>query len=151
MAASGRAIPHGGVLPALILQALRFGAVGVVNTLIGLSCIYALMYFLHASAGAANAAGYVLGLGVSFILNRIWTFSSGQAIQQVLPKYVAAAIGCYFINLGLLLASTKALALNPYLAQLFGIGAYTICMFIACRWFVFAPASIGPELSRITD
>lgn len=135
----------------MILQALRFGAVGVVNTLIGLSCIYTLMYFLHASAGAANAAGYVIGLGVSFALNRVWTFSSAQPVRDVLPKYVAVACCCYFLNLGLVLASTKGLSLNPYLAQLIGIGAYTSCMFIACRCFVFAPASISPELSRITD
>jgi putative flippase GtrA len=120
-----------------MLQALRFGAVGLVNTLIGLSCIYGLMFFFHAGAGVANAAGYGLGFGVSFVLNRVWTFGSTRSVRQVLPRFLLAASGCYLLNFCLVMAGTGLGHFNPYLAQLIGVGAYTASLFLLCRWWVF--------------
>jgi len=128
---------------ALAYQALRFGSVGVVNTLIGLSCIYSLMFFVRAGAGPANAAGYVVGLGISFALNHVWTFSSTRPVRDVLPRYIAAAMGCYGFNLGMVLFGTHILRVNPYLAQLIGVCAYTGGMFLTCRWFVFPQTPIA--------
>jgi putative flippase GtrA len=122
----------------LIWQALRFGAVGLVNTAIGLSCIYGLMYFAHTGVGLANFVGYGLGLAVSFTLNRVWTFASTQKLGAVLPGYLAAAAGCYVLNLSLVLGCAHGLGINKYLAQLMGVCAYTATMFVVCRWIVFA-------------
>ena len=122
---------------ALVRQSLRFGAVGIVNTLIGLSAIYALMFFLGAGPAIANVVGYAIGLAVSFALNRVWTFKSTQPIRHVLPRYLITAGVCYLLNLGIVLLCTAHLSANPYWAQLVGIGIYTICMFLGCRWYVF--------------
>jgi putative flippase GtrA len=119
-------------------QALRFGAVGVVNTAIGLAAIYGLMFFFGANAALANAVGYVIGLGVSFVLNRVWTFRSMQPVIHVLPKYLLMAVACYLLNLSIVVLSTRHFSINPYLAQLLGVGLYTVCMFTGCRRFVFA-------------
>jgi putative flippase GtrA len=126
-------------LRGLIRQLLRFGVVGLVNTAIGLVAIYGLMFFFGAGAAVANAVGYAVGLGVSFALNSMWTFNSSQRVAHVLPKYVLTAAACYLLNLGVVMVSTTRLSANPYLAQLLGVGTYTVCMFVGCRWFVFLP------------
>ena len=126
----------------MVRQSLRFGAVGVINTGIGLTAIYGLMYFFEVGPALANAVGYTIGLGVSFALNRVWTFNNNQPVAHVLPKYLLTAAICYLLNLGVVVASTSSyLSVNAYLAQLAGIAVYTACLFSGCRWYVFTTPS----------
>jgi putative flippase GtrA len=50
-------------------QALRFGAVGIVISVVALACIWAAM-LLGVAPLPANALGFGIGLMVSFVLNR---------------------------------------------------------------------------------
>jgi len=118
-------------------QALRFGLVGLANTSIGLLAIYAVLYFFAADPAIANAIGYAIGLVVSFVLNRLWTFSDSRSIAKVLPRYLLTAAISYLLNLSVVLIGTHHFGVGPYLVQFFGIGVYTVAMFLGCRWFVF--------------
>jgi putative flippase GtrA len=122
----------------LLGQSLRFAAVGVANTLIGVAAIYALMYFLRSGPLAANFFGYLIGLAFSFSLNRLWTFKSAGAVANDLPKYLLVAAASYLVNAGIVSATVTGSTVNPYLAQLLGLGAYTVSFFVGCRVFVFA-------------
>lgn len=135
----------------LIRQSLRFGAVGLVNTAVGLLAIYAIIFFFNSNPAVANAIGYAIGLVLSFTLNRFWTFDSAQSIKKVLPRYLLVAAISYLINLSAVLIGTYHFGEGPYMVQLFGIGIYTVTMFFGCRWFVFyAPThnnvSLNPQL-----
>lgn len=121
----------------LLRQSVRFGLVGLVNTVIGLAAIYALMYFVGVGPALANALGYAIGLAVGFALNRSWTFKSKQSAVHLLPRYLNVAAASYLLNLCVVMAATSQFAVNAYLAQLMGIGIYTISMFLGCRRFVF--------------
>lgn len=121
----------------LIRQSLRFGAVGLANTAIGLMSIYAIIFFFNANPALANAIGYAIGLAVSFALNRLWTFSDTQSIVKVLPRYLTVAGISYVLNLCVVLIGIRYFGAGPYLVQLFGIAIYTPTMFIGCRLFVF--------------
>lgn len=125
----------------LISQTQRFAVVGLINTGIGLAAIYALMFFFQSGAGVANAIGYLIGLAVSFLLNRTWTFNSRRPVANVLPKYLLVAAISYLLNLGAVLTVIWYFSANPYLAQLLGVGIYTLCMFFGCRLFVFTITS----------
>lgn len=122
----------------LVRQSFRFAVVGVLNTAIGLAAIYSVMFFFQTGPAIANAIGYLVGLIVSFALNRIWTFNSSRPIGHVLPKYMLVAATCYFLNLGVVLVATSAHSVDPYLAQLFGVAIYTVSMFFGCRTLVFS-------------
>jgi putative flippase GtrA len=126
-------------MTALVRQSLRFGAVGLFNTAIGLSAIYVVMFVFQAGPVLANAIGYAIGWSVSFSLNRSWTFNSALPPSHVLPKYILVTIVGYMLNLGMVVAATSLYSANPYLAQIFGVAIYTVCVFFGCRWFVFAP------------
>jgi putative flippase GtrA len=140
MARSRRPVPDDGTETAVsefILQSLRFGAVGLLNTATGLTAIYSVLFFFNSSPAIANAIGYAIGLGISFLLNRIWTFSNNQSIGEVLPSYLMAVAVSYLLNLSVVMLSVYYFDVDPYLAQFFGIGIYTITMFIGCKLFVF--------------
>lgn len=122
----------------ILHQSLRFALVGVVNTLVGLAVIFGLMFFFGIGPGVANALGYAIGLLISFVLNRLWTFKSRRSIKDVLPKYLAVAVLSFFLNLSIVLGASSGLGVNPYVSQVMGIASYTIFMFCGCRWFVFA-------------
>ena len=123
----------------LLRQSIRFATVGLANTAIGLAAIYAVMFFFQTGPAIANAIGYAIGLAVSFSLNRVWTFNSDRPVGHVLPKYLLVAGLSYLLNLGAVIAATSHFSVNPYLAQLLGVGIYTVCVFFGRRWFVFAP------------
>lgn len=123
----------------LLGQMLRFGIVGVINTLLGLAAIYAFMWFFKCSVGTANALGYAVGLIVGFLLNARWTFKSKQSISRVFPKYSLCFAISYFLNLGVVLFMARIV--NPYLSQIFGMVTYTLVFFFASRFFVFVDKS----------
>ena len=137
-------------MTALLRQSIRFVAVGIVNTATGLSIIYAVMFFFKANPVVANVIGYAVGLCVSFALNRVWTFNSRKPIAHVLPKYLFVAGVSYLLNLGTVIAAMSYFGIDRYVAPLLGTCVYTGCMFLGCRWFVFAPqrpaASSGKPL-----
>lgn len=125
----------------LVGKSLRFGAVGLLNTAVGLLAIYSVLYFFHTGPGIANAIGYALGLILSFGLNKVWTFSDNRAVLSVLPRYLLAAAISYLLNLSVVLLGYHHFNINPYLVQFLGIGVYTVTMFLICHWFVFRKAT----------
>jgi putative flippase GtrA len=124
----------------LLRQSARFATVGLLNTAIGLAAIYAVMYFFRTGPAIANAVGYLLGIVVSFSLNRVWTFKSKRPAAQALPMFLLVAGFSYALNLAGVILSISYLSINTYLSQLVGVSTYTVCMFFGCRWFVFIPA-----------
>ncbi len=121
----------------MLLQSARFAAVGVINTIIGLGCIYAFLFFFGVGPIVANATGFSVGLAISFILNRLWTFSSNIPVAELIPKYLLVTIIAYTLNLGMVVLASVFFSANPYLAQIPGICIYTVFMFLGCRLFVF--------------
>lgn len=124
-------------MSSFIRQSLRFGVVGLVNTTIGLIAIFSIIFFFNANPLIANAIGYSMGLMVSFALNRFWTFEYTQDVVKVLPSYFLVAAVAYLLNLSAVLLGTYHLGIGPYLVQFFGVGIYTVTMFLGCRYFVF--------------
>lgn len=129
-------------------QLLRFLLVGLANTGGGLLCIWGAMWLLGLNEAAANFLGYSLGLAFSYTANRAWTFGDNQAVSRSLPRWLAAAMVAYLVNLAVVVGATRLAGIDPYLAQLLGIAPYTATMFLAGRCYVFSAA---PALSRKTE
>ena len=60
-----------------IIQLMKYGVIGVMNTFITAISFYLLNTWLNVPYGAANIIGYVLGVINSFIWNRQWVFKTG--------------------------------------------------------------------------
>jgi len=124
-----------------LFELARFGIVGALNTFLGLAVIYALMA-VGVGLYLANLLGYAFGLVVSFTLNRNWTFRSDERVQFALIGRFAIAVAIsYGANLAVVHMCAR-LGLNPYLAQLMGLPAYTLCFYLMSKFFVFRKTAV---------
>ena len=116
---------------------VRFAAVGVVNSLVGLSIIYAAKFFFNISDVPANIVGYGVGLAVSFVLNRTWTFQHRQNAVRALARFLLIFVFAYLSNLLTLLFLVHVLHVNAYLAQALAMVPYTLVGFFGSKYFAF--------------
>lgn len=115
---------------------LRFALVGVANTAVGYGVILLFQYALGAPPVAANLAGYSIGSLLSYGLNRLFVFQSRRTHLHALPRFGAATVGCFLLNL-LVLQSCIGLGMPAFLAQALAVMSYTISFYFVNRFLVF--------------
>jgi putative flippase GtrA len=120
---------------------VRFGLVGVLNTITGLSIIYLLKWAFSVPDFPANLGGYAVGLIVSFVLNSRWTFASKRPAASSLPRFALVILVSYVINYAVVALALHS-NVNSYAAQAMGILPYSLTTYFGSRFFVFhhAPA-----------
>ncbi|WP_267094851.1 GtrA family protein [Xanthomonas sacchari] len=137
-------------------QAIRYGLVGVLNTLVCLLVMYALTYCGGVGAYAANACGYVVGFMASFFFNKIWTFGSRSPFGKSFPRYLLCAGIAYGMNIGMVYVGLQFYGAGPYWIQVAGAIVYTVVLFVLSRTFVFSDKSTltddgASAISAISD
>jgi putative flippase GtrA len=121
----------------------RFGLAGLVNTGLGFAVIAGLDVGLHVAPPLANAAGYLVGMGAGFVLNRRFVFKSQASARATAPRYIAVVLAAFALNQLILRGVGANLgpgALPHLAAQLAGMAVYTVVVFVACRFWVFRTA-----------
>jgi putative flippase GtrA len=119
------------------VQLVRFLLVGILNTAMGLTCIYAAMWLLHLDYRLANAVGYTVGCGIGFLLNRSWTFRYSGSWWRSLARWLAVVAVAYGLNVLAVVALHEGLHVDAYAAQIGGVAAYTITAFLGARSLAF--------------
>jgi putative flippase GtrA len=121
----------------------RFGLVGLANTVLGFGVIAGLDVGLHVAPALANAAGYGVGVLSGFLLNRSFVFRSQGGYRSTGAKYFLMVILAFALNQAVLFAAGRVLGPGSWqhlLAQLCGMGTYTVVTFILCKVWVFREA-----------
>lgn len=119
------------------VQILRFGLVGVANTMVGLGTIWMLIWAAGWADPAANLMGYVVGLACSFLLNRAWTFRDSGQFGTSLLRFVLVFLVAYAVNLGAMFWFRDTLGVGRYWAHALATIPYTVVFFLGSRLFVF--------------
>lgn len=120
---------------------MRFGLTGLANSAVGWAVIFGGLW-AGMSGLAANAAGYAVGLVLSFTLNRRFVFGVEGAVSgREVARFLAAFAVAYAINVAVLLAAQAVLGADRALAQIPAIGAYVLIFFLLSQFFVFRPAT----------
>ena len=119
---------------------LRFLGVGALNTLAGLAIIYVCKGLFRLDDLASNLIGYGVGIVLSFVLNRRWTFRHAGATLPALLKFLALIAVAYAVNLVIVMLAIHS-DINSYIAQALGVPIYTAVTFWGSRQFVFASAA----------
>lgn len=142
-----RCEPRPGRANGLLDQSLRYGLVGMANTVIGLGVILALQA-AGLSPYSANAGGYAAGLACSFLLNRAWTFDVCDRPAQRFLRFLVAFAPSYALNLVVL--AILIVPLGHAVAQALAMVAYSGLFFALCRSVVFTSgtAPIGEQERR---
>jgi putative flippase GtrA len=123
----------------VLVQALKFGLVGLLNTGVGLSAIFLAISLLGLNPFRANIVGYAFGLSLSFVLNARWTFG-GDINRSNLIRFLAAFFGSYALNVVVLIAATNC-GVGPYHSQALAVGSYAIAFFLLSKTFVFSAST----------
>jgi putative flippase GtrA len=138
--------PAGRLSAPVVIQFVKFGIVGVSNTLLTFAVYTLLLKVFDVWYLAASAIGFALGATNGFLLNRRWTFREhvGDALT---PVRWAIVQGCGLgANEGLLYLFVHDASLDKLLAQAFATALVTVTTFAANRAWTFrthAPVAIG--------
>jgi putative flippase GtrA len=121
----------------VVVQFVKFGIVGVSNTLITFAVYTLLLKVFSVWYLAASAVGFIAGATNGFLLNRRWTFREhvGDALTPVRWAVVqSCGLG---INEGLLFLFVSEVHLDKLVGQAFAIVAVTTTTFFANRAWTF--------------
>ncbi|WP_342352001.1 GtrA family protein [Neobacillus soli] len=121
--------------------------VGIVNTVVGLSCMYLLLHGLGQSYWIATFVGNAIGACVSYILNRNFTFKSQSSVSKSAVRFVVVILCCYFISYDIGRSLVEWMLKNNNYFNAFvktdfsilvGTCLYTILNYLGQKLFVFS-------------
>lgn len=131
-----------------LVQMVKYGMVGVLNTLITLAVIFLCKSVMGINEYLSNFLGYFFGILNSFVFNRIWVFHSHTKIHSSLLRFLAGCGICYLLQFVILWLLTGAFGDVEYdlgffvisgygIATLIAMVAYTIANFLYNKLFAF--------------
>jgi len=130
-----------------LIQAIKYGVVGISNTFITFIVITLMMKLLGYSDFISNIVGYVAGVVNSFIWNKKWTFSNSTGWKNSLFRFLIAFGICYVIQYGLVMILNKNLTIDHIYNHYIGMVFYTAINFFANKYYVFKESE--KEYSKI--
>ncbi|MFV0575226.1 MAG: GtrA family protein [Vibrio sp.] len=130
-------------------QKLRFGMVGVVNTLVAYLAFVAIYHLLD-NYIVASVLSYLVGMLVSYTLNRSFVFKAEASSSQIIPFCVVnfTALACSTLVLHTLVSSFGFIV---YLAQVVAIGASMVVNYLGYKKVFTQGVSIQSILGDIRE
>lgn len=121
----------------LVMQFVKFGVVGVSNTLIFFAVYTLLLKVFGVWYVAASGIGFAVGAVNGFLWNRAWTFRGhvGDALTPV--RWFVVQSSGLLINLGLVYLFVDGVGLGELLGQAVTIAIVTVVTFLANRAWTF--------------
>ena len=108
-------------LKKLIQQAVRFGLVGVLNTLIDYAVYSLLLFipFIREHYVIAQVLGYSAGLANSLYCNKRWTFAQKERMSRAqLIAFLAVNLAALGVSTAVLVAAQEWIGLGPYIGKI---------------------------------
>jgi putative flippase GtrA len=127
--------PHGH-----LARIARFGLAGLLNGAASFTVIGILDLGLHVAPELANAAGYMIGVLISYTLSKSFVFRSTERPAATGPRYALVVLAAFLLNQAVLRLALMVLgtgATQHAIAQLCGMSTYTVFSFLACQLWVF--------------
>ncbi|MES9901622.1 MAG: GtrA family protein [Sedimenticola sp.] len=116
---------------------IRFGIVGVVNTVVDFGLFILLFWGLELEPLKANTMAYFMAVTNSYILNHLWTFRVDNSALSLVSyvRFVA------FNSFGLFISTLAILFLSNFIriefAKLLAVGITLVWNYTTSRRFVF--------------
>lgn len=121
---------------------LKFGTVGVFNTLITLFS-FTLFYYFGINYLLAHVMGYALGVLNSFYWNKKWVFKDNRKKSATFYKFIAVNLVTLGIHTLLLYLLVSNAGLQPVLANLLATGASLLINFFLNSKWTFQQQQVG--------
>jgi putative flippase GtrA len=132
-----RDLPKAGLSAPLVTQFVKFGIVGVSNTLLAFAVYTVLLKIFGVEYLLASGIGFAVGAVNGFLLNRRWTFREhvGDALTPV-RWFVVQGCGL-LVNLGLVYLFVHDAHLDKLVGQAFATAIVVVLTFVANRAWTF--------------
>lgn len=117
-------------------KVVRFGLVGVANSMIDLA-VFAAALTLGTPALAANLLGWLVAVGFSYFANSRWSFERNPDIGDARSALRFVSLGALVtlgVSSGVLLSLAEAI--GPMPAKLTGMVIAAAVNFVAARWSI---------------
>jgi putative flippase GtrA len=118
-------------------EMLRYAAVGVLNSTVGLGLIFVGLALLGMRDTTANLFGYAAGWILSYTVNKAWTFNHRGATMRSLGRFITISAIAYVVNLAMVLLLHRRFGINVYIAQAVGVATYTTFAFLGSYYYAF--------------
>lgn len=120
-----------------INEAIKFGFVGVLNTIIGYGAYYILVR-LNIYYILASVISQAVAMTHSYIWNKFFTFNSRKKSLMELTKFTCVALLTYLINLFLLMVFVEKYFMDKTLAGFLSMMIVTILSFLGHKFISFS-------------
>ena len=127
------------------VQAVKYGLVGVLNTLISLGVYSLFAYVFNFNYLLANTISYVVGVINSFLWNKLWTFKSKQNGSMEMVWFVVIFLVSFGIQNGCLIFFKEALKLSKFWAYVLSMPIYPLISFLGNKFITFRPKKGKPQ------
>jgi len=117
---------------------LRYIFSGIINTIVTYITSIILLKIFNIFLIMSNLLGYIVGIFVSFYLNRNFVFRSNQVgIKKQFYKFICACLFSYFINLIFLIIFSYIFNLNDYISQILSMSSYSLTFYYLSNKYIF--------------
>lgn len=122
---------------------IRFGLVGVANTLFGSAIMFVLYNVFGASYWLSSACNYVFGSILSYFLNKYFTFRDHTRSWKQVLRFTVNIVCCYLLAYGIAkplvyhLLSGAGTVIQDNVAMLAGMVLYVGFNYVGQRFFAF--------------
>lgn len=122
---------------------IRFGIVGIINTIVGMTVMFVMFNLLGCGYWVSSAANYIARSIVSYFLNRNFTFNSTSKHSKTLVPFVLNIVICYLIAYGVAkpfiayVMAGAAARLQGNVALIAGTVLFIVLNYLGQRFFVF--------------
>ena len=117
---------------------IRYIFVGLVNTLATYITSIILLKIFNIFLVISNLLAYIVGIFISFNLNRNFVFKSKEAeIKKQFYKFIYSCLLSYLINLIFLIIFSYIFELNDYLSQILSMATYNLSFYILSNNYIF--------------
>ncbi len=137
--------------PAVLVQFVKFGIVGISNTLITFAVYTVLLKVFGVWYIAASAIGFVVGATNGFLLNRRWTFADHVGDAYTPVRWAVVQTAGLGLNLGSLYLLVHDAGLDELVAQAIATILVTVSTFLVNRAWTFRHVPLADEPSQLTN
>ena len=122
---------------------IKFAIVGVINTIFGMSIMFAFYNRLHFSYWISTASNYIFGSILSYFLNKYFTFQNKERSLKIVLKFIINIAICYSVAYGLaqpaavFLVKNMSKAVQDNVAMIFGSGLFVVLNYFGQKFFAF--------------
>lgn len=132
-----------------IIQFIKFGMVGAVNTVLSYAITNGIYYILHWHEQICNAIAFVITVFISFILNGKFVFNEGEEKRSfwksLFKVYASYSVTGLFLNAILLYIEEQILGIPHYIATLMNLVVTIPVNFILNKFWAYKDKSKKEE------